>query len=270
MDRVLLDVAMIDRLERSSARVAATSAGRLGAPVAPWLNGVMIAMGAGRYINRAIGVGTSDVTAQDVVALEAFFRDAGMPPSIEVPSWASPGLLRQIGDRGFAPDWFRNVYVRDVAPRDGGAGGATERAGRIVVRRVGDDLVGPWLQTLAEGNGISDPAARRVSDEFARGRLSHDGSTTLLAFVDGQPAGCGSLEIDDAVGWVGGAATTPALRNSGVQTALLHERLALAAAAGCDLVAATALPMGGSARNLLRNGFDQAYAQLVMTVSPGR
>jgi hypothetical protein len=39
-------------------------------------------------------------------------------------------------------------------------------------------------------------------------------------------------------------------------------------AQGCDLVAASALPGGRSARNLERHGFTQAYAQLVM-VLPG-
>ena len=87
----------------------------------------------------------------------------------------------------------------------------------------------------------------------------------LVALVDGVPAACGSLSVVDGVGWLGGAATLPAFRGTGLQTALVRHRLRLAAAAGCTFAAATALPDGQSARNLERLGFRLAYTQAVLT-----
>ena len=69
----------------------------------------------------------------------------------------------------------------------------------------------------------------------------------------------------DAVGWLGGAATLPENRGRGLQQALVEQRLRLAAAEGCDLAAATALPDGQSARNLVRFGFRLLYTQVVLT-----
>lgn len=62
-----------------------------------------------------------------------------------------------------------------------------------------------------------------------------------------------SLQEDVAV--LGGAATVPAARRSGAQTALLHYRLSQAAAAGAHAAVVTAAPDSGSARNLTRDGF---------------
>ena len=92
-----------------------------------------------------------------------------------------------------------------------------------------------------------------------------EGSFHLVALVDGTTAACGSLHVVDGVGWLGGAATLPAQRGTGLQTALVRHRLRMAAEMGCTFAAATALPDGQSARNLERLGFRLAYTQAVLT-----
>jgi hypothetical protein len=275
---MITDAALVQRLETSAARVIARTAAALDARVEPWLGGVLVALGPGMYVNRAVGVGTAEPTTADLDALEAFFRSADVPPSVEVSSWASTAMVRQLGHRQYRPDWFRNVYARAVGPVAGDAPGDVrdkvpgDEHG-IVIRRLGENdrdgqdarLVDQWLDTLTAGNGVGEPGARRISDDFARARASVEQSVTLVAFVDGAPAGCGSLEVDAGIGWVGGAATVPTCRNRGVQVSLLRERARLAVTMGCDLLAGTALPAGASARNLLRQRFELVYSQVVMT-----
>jgi len=58
-----------------------------------------------------------------------------------------------------------------------------------------------------------------------------------------------------------GAATTPAHRRRGVQTALLSARLADAASVGCDLAVLTGQPGSTSQQNLQRHGFDLLYTR---------
>ena len=53
-----------------------------------------------------------------------------------------------------------------------------------------------------------------------------------------------------------------------MQCALLRHRIRRAAELGCDVVAATALPAGASARNLLRHGLRLVDTHIVMTVEP--
>ena len=60
-----------------------------------------------------------------------------------------------------------------------------------------------------------------------------------------------------------GAATAPAHRRRGIQSALLSARLIDAAAAGCDVAVVTVQPGSRSQQNVQRQGFHLLY-------SPGR
>ena len=91
------------------------------------------------------------------------------------------------------------------------------------------------------------------------------GTRDFIAFVDGTSAACGSLTVIDDMGWIGGAATLATQQGKGLQSALVNHRLRLASDLGCNLVAATALPDGQSAQNLIRLGFQLLYTQVVMT-----
>jgi GNAT superfamily N-acetyltransferase len=270
-DRLIVDRAIVDRLESTAAtgavalaRALAASVPGSGAAAEAVGTGALVALGAGRYVNRAVGVSLATVAPDELVGrVQAFFGDRGLPAAIEVCSWAPSGLLDELGRRGFRPAWFRNVYVR----RGGRVPAAARPGPVVVVREVDDALIASWQRVLADGNSIDDPAARATSDEFAAAAHTTAGRTDYLAEIDGEPAGCGSLERIDGVGWVGAAATAPELGGRGVQGALLRHRIDVAAADGCDLVAASALPGGRSARNLERHGFALAYAQLVMTLA---
>ena len=263
---VEIDGHLVARLEATAAQLGASVAGRMVAagvpgasPAEAFCGGALIVLGPGRYLNRAVGIGAAAVSAEEADQLEAYFRGHGSHPAIEVSSWASPSLIEVVAGRAYRPAWFRNIYARLLVPATDGGG--TE----VVIRQVDDELVGPWLDVLADGNGLSNPSDRSISDEYATARYAMPEGTNFLAFVDGRPAGCGSLEIAAGVGWVGGAATIEAFRGRGVQTALLRHRLQLAAAHGCDIAAASSLPTGTSARNLGRSGFSLAFTHVVMT-----
>ncbi len=60
------------------------------------------------------------------------------------------------------------------------------------------------------------------------------------------------------------ASTRPAFRGRGVQTALLHARLAAALGAGCDLAMVHTAPGSASQRNVERLGFRLAYTRVVL------
>lgn len=258
---------MHDRVWRAEAEAAAAvaeamrSRGNDEAAVEPLGDGVLVALGKGRYVNRAIGVGPDlDGGALDVI--ERFFSARGLPGSVQLTSWASEETLERLSSRGYLPEWFRSVFAMalpgpDVAPPVDGI--------EIVV--VDDRNLDDWLAVLADGNEIATPEGRAVSDEFGRAAHHAAGSTDLLALVDGEAVGCGSLQVASGVGMFGGAATRPSHRGRGVQGALLQHRMRLAADLGCDLVASTALPAGASARNIQRHGLHLVDTQLLMTAA---
>ena len=115
-------------------------------------------------------------------------------------------------------------------------------------------LAGVWQAGTTQPDGISP--AELVGAEFTDWQ-------TYVAFVGGEPAAIGALRTRDGIGVLASAATRPEFRDRGCQTALLHQRLADATRAGCDLVIVQTNPSSVSQRNLERLGFRTAYTQSV-------
>ncbi len=90
------------------------------------------------------------------------------------------------------------------------------------------------------------------------------GSARYVARRDGVVAGGAGLRITGAIAQLTGAATAPAHRRRGVQTALLEARLADAARAGCEIAVVTTQPGSKSQQNVQRRGFDLLYARAVL------
>ena len=176
-------------------------------------------------------------------------------------SWADQSLIEQVRRRDYRPEWFRNVFVAETANAADGHRAPTS----IEIVAVDETLIGTWLDVLYEGVGDKTAAARAVSDEFGRARLDVPHSASFVAWLDGEPAGCGTVECDGGVAWCGAAATVSSFARRGVHAELLRHRFGWARRVGCDLVAATALPSGISARNLLRHRLELAYVQVVMS-----
>jgi GNAT superfamily N-acetyltransferase len=222
-------------------------------------DGVLVAMGPGRYVNRAIGVGP-DLDDRDLDVIERFYAERGLPPSVQLSSWAGEATLERLTARGYGPRWFRSVFAATLptkavaAPVDG-----------VEIVEVDDHNLDEWLDVIAGGNEIHDDPGRMVSDEFSRAAHGATGSIDLLALADGRAVGCGSLQLTSGVAVLGGAATLPGHRGRGVQGALLRHRLRLAATLGCSLVAVTAEPSGASARNVGRVGLPLVDTQVVVT-----
>lgn len=85
-----------------------------------------------------------------------------------------------------------------------------------------------------------------------------------MSFDGDQPAGAGALYVRDGVGWLDWAATAPAHRGRGSQSALLCRRITDALDFGCRLiVTATGEEVAGdpqiSYKNILKMGFRPSY-----------
>ena len=200
-----------------------------------------------------------DLDDDQLDELEAFFAAAGVPPSLEVASWAPAALLARPATRGYTVSWFRNVYVAALDDRP------SPHHPAMTVDEVTDDTLEEWLAVLRVGNELTTPDVAAISDEWARAARGVVGTTDYLAYLDGVAVGCGSMIPESGVGWIGGATTVPAYRRRGVQGALVRRRMTAAYESGCDLAVITAVPSGDSARNVARLGFTLAYCQAVLT-----
>ena len=96
------------------------------------------------------------------------------------------------------------------------------------------------------------------------------GDVRYAALRDGVIVGGATMRIAEGVAQLTGAATIPAHRRRGVQTALLSARLADAAAAGCDVAVITVQPGSRSQQNAQRRGFALLYTRAILLKDPLR
>jgi GNAT superfamily N-acetyltransferase len=141
----------------------------------------------------------------------------------------------------------------------------------VEVRLSGEDEFEAWLDAVADGIAHPDTQGVPSHEEFSREALARAmrdlaaaGVVRYVALCDGVIAGGARSRMAEGVAQFTGAATAPAYRRRGVQTALLSARLADAAAAGCDVAVITTQPGSGSQQNAQRRGFDLLYTRAVL------
>jgi hypothetical protein len=122
-----------------------------------------------------------------------------------------------------------------------------------------DDEAEPFGMIAATGFGLPPWA----SSFFADLHLNPNWHC-YLARIDGEPAACAAMFLQDGLAEFGIAATLEPARGRGCQTALLHRRLLDAATAGCHTLSVktgerTPGRPSASYGNILRAGFEEAY-----------
>jgi len=146
---------------------------------------------------------------------------------------------------------------------DADALGEVERAFAACGAPVQAELAHPDTQGLpAHEEFPREAITAAMRDLTAAGVLRY------TALRDGVIAGGASFRIAAGIAQLTGAATAPAHRRRGVQTALLSARLADAAAAGCDVAVVTTQPASKSQQNAQRRGFDLLYTRAVLVKQP--
>jgi GNAT superfamily N-acetyltransferase len=177
---------------------------------------------------------------------------------------ADPSLLEGLSARGYRAVGFEDVLYRELdgsetfpGPPEGidldptGSADEFEIAGEVIARGFSaPDEPSPEMREFSE-------ISSRV-----------EGLVVLLARVGGEPAGGACFQVHDGLAMLCGAATLPPFRNRGIQTALLHARLARASAIGCEVVQFGALPGSTSHRNAERAGFRVAYTKVMLLRDP--
>jgi ribosomal protein S18 acetylase RimI-like enzyme len=219
----------------------------------------------GSPFDKVIGVGFA---ALDVAELEGFERavaGGGGRVQVELSTLADPEVARTLTARGYLLCGFENVLGRRVDGVASGEGAA--------ISEIDSDESELWINTLVDAfahpDEIDGPAShesfsREAVEAVMRDMEAVSGYRRFLARREGDVVGGASMRIHDGIAQLTGAATAPAHRRRGVQTALLATRLALAARAGCDLAIVTTQPGSRSQQNAMRAGFALLYARAIL------
>jgi GNAT superfamily N-acetyltransferase len=209
-------------------------------------------------VNQIVGMGLYDeVTAADLDQLEDFFRSRGVPCSVVLSPLAHASLRGMLGERGYSIAEFNTVLIRRIQPDE-----PFSPPPGMVIERVTDDTIDPWMRAVAKGFEQDIVVAESVFGGFA----VLPGALPFLARIEDKVVGgCGGRVIPEArIAAFFGTATLPEYRGRGVQSALIAKRLHEAALAGCEYAVVSTNPGSGSQRNMERRGFHVAYTKAVM------
>ncbi len=268
------DTGLAERIERSEAgRMAAAceAARRRGGEPAGFViqvaGGIATFANAGSPFNKVAGLGFGGVPGEaELAEIERAFAARGAPVQAEVSNLGDPAVCAALTERGYRLVSFENVLGRRAgdAREDGTPAG-------IDVRRAASGEFELWLGVVLDGFAHADDEGVPAHEDFprevvalAQRDFASSGALLYLALRDGVLAGGAGLALTDGIAHMAGAATLPAHRRRGVQTALLAARLADAAAAGCDIAVVTTQPGSVSQRNVQRRGFDLLYTRAVL------
>jgi GNAT superfamily N-acetyltransferase len=273
------DTGLAARIERAEAELvaeASAAAHRRGAGPAGFVTGLAGGVAsfaeAGSPFSKVAGLGFGGVPdAEALAGIERAFGAFGAPVTVELAHLADPAIGALLTRRGYRLAGFENVLGRALD-------GEPERVAPpgVEVRLSGADEFGSWLDVVLAGFAEPDEQGGAEHEEFAREvveRAERDLAATsgvrlYLARLDGAIVGGAALRVTGRIAQFSGAATVPAHRRRGVQSALLATRLADAAAAGCNIAVVTTAPGSKSQQNAQRRGFDLLYTRVVLIRPP--
>lgn len=240
--------------------------------VLPLAGGVAALAGPGSPLNKVCGLGfDGPLDEAELEAVERAFDGERVPVQVEVSILADPSTAALLTRRGYVLVGFESVLGLHLT-----AGEVLPFECDAEISPSGPEELNVWLDAVVTGFANPDAAGVPAHEEFPRDALtrvigdmaSTSGFRRYLARRGGQPAGGASLRLSEGVAQLCGAATVPAHRRRGIQTALLSTRLADAAAAGCDLAVVTTQPGSRSQHNVQRRGFSLLYARAILVREP--
>jgi GNAT superfamily N-acetyltransferase len=272
------DTALARRIERAEAALitASSEAARRRGAVPPGFV-IPLAGGAASFadrdspFNKVAGLGFAGVPAQgELDEVERRFGACGTGVQVELSNLADPEVGALLTARGYRLVSFENVLGITITTTPDHV-----TPPGIQIRRSGDDELGSWLDVVTTGFAHGDDQGVPSHEDFPREALEKAqrdfaaaGVGRYIALRDGIPAGGASFSVTDGVAQMAGAATLPAHRRRGIQSALLAARLADAAAQGCDIAVVTTQPGSVSQRNVQRSGFDLLYTRAILVKQP--
>jgi len=265
---LLLNPQLARRIELAEALSAVECAETLdrlghgsGAAVERIAGGFAVYCGAESPVTQAVGLGLDGpVNGEEFDRLENFYRTRNEAVRVETCPLADASLIELFGKRGYRVTEFTNVMACSLAAANPSTISPQLSPG-ITIDKIGPEHFDLWTLTVGQGFADHFPVTKELLEimkMFAQGPSSE----CYLARVDGKAAGGGTIAIRNEVAGLFGASTLPDFRGRGIQTALLHARLARAKAAGCDLAVSLARPGGVSERNILRRGFTALYTRV--------
>jgi GNAT superfamily N-acetyltransferase len=207
--------------------------------------------------NRVVGLGidgpVEDALIDDIV--NTYRRSGAKRFFVQLaPSESNADLAHRLEERGFRHhnNWMKLQRGVDASPAV-----RTD----LRVEKIGRDAAEAFAQVVVESFEWPERSIPWIASPVGRRGWRH-----YMAYDDATPVATAAMFVEGAHCWIDFAATLPAARGRGAQSALVARRIADCAEAGCKLmIVETAEPTdthpAPSFRNMRRFGFEVAYAR---------
>lgn len=269
---IFCDVELAARVEQAEAAMLAGAAEavarRVGGVIArPVCGGFAVFTEPGSPLNKIVGLGMgATFDAAELVALEREILARGSAVQVELPTLADPDVAPWLTSNGYRLVGVENVLGCELPAR------IEPPPNEVEVALAAHAELERWIDVVVDGFATPDAQGVASSEHFEREllvRVVRDFNAgarmrQYLARRSGELAGGASLHLGERIAHLCGAATSPAHRRRGVQTALLARRLADAARHGCGLAVMMTQPGSKSQQNAQRRGFELLYSRNVL------
>lgn len=274
---IFCDIELAARVERAEGELLAGAAEvvarRVGGVIArPICGGFAVFTEPGSPLNKIVGLGMSAPFDERCFAeLERELLARRCAVQVELPTLAEPNVAPWLTSHGYQLVAVENVLGCElpIARIEGPPGDIS-----IDVTPASD--LARWIGVVVDGFSTPDTQGVASSEHFERDvleRVMRDFNAgprmrQYLARREGELAGGASLHLGERIAHLCGAATLPAHRLRGVQSALLARRLDDAARSGCTLAVMMTQPGSKSQQNAQRRGFELLYSRNVLRKEP--
>jgi ribosomal protein S18 acetylase RimI-like enzyme len=205
--------------------------------------------------NAVIGLQAGD--EGELEAVLGWYRAHGVRTQVEiVPGREDANLPRELARLGYYQSGFHAAVIG--RPRDALVPDPAVDVTRVTNADEFELFLDAYVaaRQIPEGEGFK----RNV-----RPWLHEPGWSLYLGRVDGKPVAEAILYLRDGFGYMADAATVPAYRGRGLQSALLAHRLRHAAEQGAEYVSSGAAFLSTSHRNMVRAGMSLHFVRAVWT-----
>lgn len=212
-----------------------------------------------QLLHRVIGIGTLGPASQPTLdRVLRHYDGRGLVPRVEVAEGVAPRSLEPLLRRnGFAEeegDHLVHVLQTDRAPDVPAAAGLRIE---MATRRTAGEF-GRLIRTGFAADGPVGDLFDRASAAAVR-RMPSSRFVSLIARVDGRPAGTAMLWCSPRVAGLYSGSVLDAFRGRGIQKALIAERVRLGLERGRRVFTSQTAGDGPSAHNLHDLGFRVLY-----------
>ncbi|MBD3109247.1 GNAT family N-acetyltransferase [Bacillus sp. AGMB 02131] len=189
-----------------------------------------------------------------------FYRQKEIPVRIELtPAHASSELLTCLSKAGFYHNDFHTTLYSHL-PKDEEPNQINEQ--KIMIRKLESNEFDIFAEIYTKA--FQMPSFLKSGVAKNNEILYHNKHWTFyIADYENEPAGIGVLFIKDGIANLAAAATLPELRNKGIQSALIRERINEAKLQDCDFIVGQARFGSVSQNNMEREGLAIAYTKAI-------